>query len=137
MPDWQQAASSVLVSLGIRWPNQIMDELLKRFESGSLPHYFVMKTLGDFVAANGILRFFISCLYRFPNESAAVATVPRLRDVFSRVLPVLASIKHDNMRWVFAASTGHFCEAVVQYVANIDQGIDKSVTITTYQTFFF
>jgi hypothetical protein len=61
-----------------------------------------------------------------------VATVPRLREVFSRVLPVLASIKHDNMRWVFAASMGHFCEAVVQYVANIDQGIDKTVTITTY-----
>eukprot|EP00026_Physarum_polycephalum_P000352 Phypoly_transcript_00352.p1 GENE.Phypoly_transcript_00352~~Phypoly_transcript_00352.p1 ORF type:complete len:1660 (+),score=332.46 Phypoly_transcript_00352:97-5076(+) len=114
VPDWQQAASSVLVTLGVRWPNQIMDELLKRFESGSLPHYFVMKTLGDFVAAN------------------AVATVPRLREVFSRVLPVLASIKHDNMRWVFAASMGHFCEAVVQYVANIDQGIDKTVTITTY-----
>lgn len=64
----------------------------------------------------------------------AVATVPRLREVFSRVLPVLASIKHDNMRWVFAAAMGHFCEAVVHYVANIDQGIDKSVTVTSYLT---
>ena len=63
MPDWQQAASSVLVSLGVRWPNQIMDELLKRFESGSLPHYFVMKTLGDFVAANGNH----SCFYPFSS----------------------------------------------------------------------
>lgn len=53
MPDWQQAASAVLVSLGTRWPNQIMDELLKRFETGTLPHYFIMKTLGDFVSANG------------------------------------------------------------------------------------
>lgn len=53
MPDWQQAASSVIVSLGMRFPNQIMEELLKRFEPGTLPHYFVMKTLGDFVSANG------------------------------------------------------------------------------------
>jgi hypothetical protein len=45
-------------------------------------------------------------------------TVPRLKEVWSRVLPVLASIKHDNMRWVFAASIGHFCDSILQYEAN-------------------
>jgi hypothetical protein len=33
-------------------------------------------------------------------------------------MPVLGSIKHDNLRWVFAASLGHFSEAIVHYVAN-------------------
>lgn len=28
-----------------------------------------------------------------------------LKEVFARVLPVLGAIKHDNMRWVFAAGT--------------------------------
>eukprot|EP01111_Echinosteliopsis_oligospora_P007009 TRINITY_DN21543_c0_g1_i1.p1 TRINITY_DN21543_c0_g1~~TRINITY_DN21543_c0_g1_i1.p1 ORF type:complete len:318 (+),score=64.37 TRINITY_DN21543_c0_g1_i1:59-1012(+) len=114
VPDWQQAASSVFVTLGVKFPNQIMKELLQRFEPGSIPHYFIMKTLGDFVAHN------------------AMSTVPRLREVFSRVLPVLSAVKQDNMKWVFAASVGHFCEAVSHYVANIDQGSDKSISQTSF-----
>jgi arginine exporter protein ArgO len=34
-----------------------------------------------------------------------MAVVPMLKEVFARVLPVLGAIKHDNMRWVFAAGT--------------------------------
>ena len=57
VPDWQQAASSVLVSLGIRFPNEILEVLLSKFEVGVVPHYFIMKTLGDFVLANRKLIF--------------------------------------------------------------------------------
>eukprot|EP01132_Coremiostelium_polycephalum_P004092 gene4092-5120_t len=119
VPDWQQAASSLLVSLGIRYPNQIMDELLKRFEPGSIPHYFIMKTLGDFIGSNPI------------------PTVPKIRDILSRVLPVLASIKHDNFKWVFAAALGHFADAIVTYVANLDAGSDKTVSLYSFSAEFY
>jgi hypothetical protein len=64
MADWQGAASAVLVSAGMRWPDLVMDQLLARFSPGSLPHYFVMKTLGDFTAANRKPRFVLpsACL---------------------------------------------------------------------------
>ncbi|KAF2070139.1 hypothetical protein CYY_008538 [Polysphondylium violaceum] len=119
VPTWQQEASTLLVSLGLRFPNQIMEELLKRFEPGSIPHYFIMKTLGDFIGSN------------------PVPTVPRLREILSRVLPVLASIKHDNFKWVFAAALGHFADATVTYVANIDAGTDKSLSLYSFSSEFY
>jgi hypothetical protein len=51
----------------------------------------------------------------------AIAAVPKLKVVLARVLPVLASIKQDNMKWVFATSMWKFCDAVVTYVADIGQ----------------
>jgi hypothetical protein len=38
--------------------------------------------------------------------------------VIARILPVLASIKLDNMKWVFATGLGRFCEAILNYSAN-------------------
>ncbi|EGC31710.1 hypothetical protein DICPUDRAFT_50034 [Dictyostelium purpureum] len=119
VPEWQQISSSLLVSLGLRYPQLIMDELLKRFEPGTIPHYFVMKTLGDFIGSNPI------------------PTVPKVREILSRILPVLASIKHDNFKWVFAAALGHFADAIVSYVANIDAGSDKSLTLYSFSSEFY
>ncbi|KYQ89059.1 hypothetical protein DLAC_10285 [Tieghemostelium lacteum] len=119
VPEWQQAASSLLVSLGLRYPSQIMDELLKRFEPGTLPHYFIMKTLGDFIGSNPL------------------PTVPRIRDILSRVLPVLATIKHDNFKWVFASTLGHIADAIVQYIANIDSAQDKTLTLYSFSAEFY
>ncbi|EFA77696.1 hypothetical protein PPL_12305 [Heterostelium album PN500] len=116
VPDWQQAASSLMVSLGLRFPTQIMDELVKRFETGMIPHYFIMKTLGDFIASNPL------------------PTVPRIRDVLSRVLPVLASIKLDNIKWVFAAALGNFSEAIVAYVSNIT---DPNLHLYSFSSEFY
>ena len=53
LPDLQGAASQVLVLLGMRFPNEILDELLKRWPPGTIPHFFIIQTLGDFVLANG------------------------------------------------------------------------------------
>lgn len=60
VPDLQGAASQVLVSLGMRFPNQVLEELMSRFTPGQLPHYFIMKTLGDFVIANRMSKDSIS-----------------------------------------------------------------------------
>lgn len=52
-PEWQNAASSVLVALGLRHCNDVMSELLDKFQPGTLPHYFVVQTLASLATANG------------------------------------------------------------------------------------
>jgi len=114
LADWQGAASSVLVSLGLRWPDIVMEKLMAKFAPGTIPHYFVMKTLGDFAHA-------------YP-----LATVPHLKGCLARILPVLASIKHDNLKWVFASSMWKFCDAIVTYVVDIEDAPDKSLTLQSF-----
>lgn len=43
MPDWQLAASNVLVALGQRFSDPVLDALLARFPPGAVPHYFIVK----------------------------------------------------------------------------------------------
>lgn len=119
IPEWQGAASALLVSLGMRFPVQILDELMKRFSPGTVPHYFIMKSLGDLFVAN------------------ALDTVPRLKEVLARVLPVLASVKQENMKWVFATGMGHFCDAVLYYVANIEKAPNKNLTVYSFSSDVF
>jgi maestro heat-like repeat-containing protein family member 1 len=39
--------------------------------------------------------------------------LPHLKEVLIKTLPLLALLKHDNLRWVFAAGLGRFAEAIV------------------------
>lgn len=50
--------------------------------------------------------------------------MPKLKEVLARVLPVLASVKQENMKWVFASSVGHFCDAILYFAANTERGAD-------------
>ena len=53
VPEWQGAASCLLTTLGIGYAPAVLQELLKRFQPGTTPHYFVVKTTGDLAMANG------------------------------------------------------------------------------------
>ena len=55
VPEWQTAASCLLVSLGRKreFGAQVMDSLLTKFPSGAIPHFFVVQTLGTLAAENG------------------------------------------------------------------------------------
>eukprot|EP01129_Flabellula_baltica_P010720 TRINITY_DN4560_c0_g1_i1.p1 TRINITY_DN4560_c0_g1~~TRINITY_DN4560_c0_g1_i1.p1 ORF type:complete len:1619 (+),score=365.55 TRINITY_DN4560_c0_g1_i1:442-5298(+) len=101
-PDYQTACSEVLICFHSRYPNEIVDKLLELFPTGDIPHYFVLKTIADLASAN------------------CVDIVPRLGDIFSRMIPVLGSLKRDNMRWVFASSIRFFCEAIMAYQVDVD-----------------
>eukprot|EP01114_Cavostelium_apophysatum_P008329 TRINITY_DN2073_c0_g1_i2.p1 TRINITY_DN2073_c0_g1~~TRINITY_DN2073_c0_g1_i2.p1 ORF type:complete len:513 (-),score=158.15 TRINITY_DN2073_c0_g1_i2:146-1684(-) len=119
VPDWQGAASNVLVSLASRFPNEILTELMGRYTPGQVPHYFIVKTLGDVISANSI------------------DTVPKLKEIMARVTPILGSIKQDNIRWVFASAIGHFCDAITHYVANKDKAPDQSFNIYSFSSDMF
>jgi len=53
IPDWQSAASALLVAIGIKYCNDVMTELLDKLQPGVLPHFFVVQTLANLATANG------------------------------------------------------------------------------------
>jgi hypothetical protein len=64
VPDWQNAASGLLVALGAQYCDEVMSEMFDRFQPGTLPHYFVVRTIGNLAQANGNyrhLRFVHTC----------------------------------------------------------------------------
>ncbi len=54
---------------------QVLDELLSRFIAGIVPHFFVVKTLGDFTTAHSLV------------------VAPRLNEIMNKVIPVLGAVK--------------------------------------------
>ncbi|RMX49356.1 hypothetical protein pdam_00014787 [Pocillopora damicornis] len=81
-PDWQSAASEVLVALGKRFDHEVMAELLDKLAPGTLPHYFVVQTLASFSISN------------------PYGVVPFLKDILGRMLPMMGMAKQDNLKWV-------------------------------------
>lgn len=56
IPEWQSAASQLLSTLGIRYAQLVMKELLMKFQPGGNPHYFVVYTLGLLATSNGLSK---------------------------------------------------------------------------------
>ncbi|XP_066933993.1 maestro heat-like repeat-containing protein family member 1 [Clytia hemisphaerica] len=110
VPDWQTAASNVLVALGMYFSQEVMQEMLQKITPGQLPHYFVVLTLANLAKEN------------------VFGVVPFLKDIFSRMLSMLGSVKQDNLRWVFSSCMGSFSEAILEYCANIENAPYPDIT---------
>ncbi|KAK8493247.1 hypothetical protein V6N13_035112 [Hibiscus sabdariffa] len=97
--DWQRAAASLLVAIGLHLPDLMMEELFLHLSgpSSSLPA--MIQILADFASAD------------------ALQFTPRLKGVLSRVLPILGNVR-DVHRPIFANAFKCWCQAVWQY--NID-----------------
>ena len=59
-PEWQTAASNVLVAVGMKYCNEVMAELHEKFQPGVLPHFFVVQTMANLSVANGQCFLFAS-----------------------------------------------------------------------------
>ncbi|BFZ13379.1 hypothetical protein BsWGS_16418 [Bradybaena similaris] len=118
-PEWQTAASGILVALGSKYCNEVMGEMLEKFQPGVLPHFFVVQTIGNLAATN------------------VYDMVPHLTAVLGTMLPMLGLAKYDNMRWVFASALSKFSEAILEYCANLDQAPDKSVSTDRFASEIF
>lgn len=53
VPEWQTAASNVLVALGTNFSQEVMVEMLQKIIPGTLPHYFVILTMANMAKENG------------------------------------------------------------------------------------
>lgn len=117
--DWQHAASSVLVAVGKQFINQVMEEVLNRFQPGVLPHCSVLYTLASLSASN------------------VFGMVPFLPSILSTMLPMLSMAKQDALRVVFCYALQHFSESTLEYLANLDQAPDPTVRKDTFSTDIF
>ncbi|KAG0560676.1 hypothetical protein KC19_9G004300 [Ceratodon purpureus] len=95
-PDWLRSASSLLVALGSRLPDMMMDEIFNQLAGPTVPLIALVQTLSEFAKLH------------------ALQFAPRLKNVLSRVLPLLGSVK-DSQRSIFAKAMTSWCEAVSQY----------------------
>uniref|UniRef100_A0AAV2MBF0 Uncharacterized protein n=1 Tax=Knipowitschia caucasica TaxID=637954 RepID=A0AAV2MBF0_KNICA len=116
IPDWQQAASNILVAVGNKHINDIMEEILSKFQPGILPHFFVVQTLANL------------------SDSNVFGMVPFLNAILGTMLPMLAMAKQDNMKWVFSSALRHFCDSILEYLANLDKAPDPTVRKDTFSS---
>ncbi|KAF0045126.1 hypothetical protein F2P81_001655 [Scophthalmus maximus] len=116
IPDWQQAASNILVAVGNKHINDIMEEILNKFQPGVLPHFFVVQTLANL------------------SESNVYGMVPFLNAILGTMLPMLSMAKQDNMKWVFSSALCHFSDSILEYLANLDKAPDPTVRKDTFSS---
>ncbi|XP_054898054.1 maestro heat-like repeat-containing protein family member 1 isoform X1 [Poeciliopsis prolifica] len=114
VPDWQQAASNILVAVGNKRINDIMEEILSKFQPGVLPHFFVVQTLANL------------------SDSNVYGMVPFLNAILGTMLPMLGMAKQDNMKWVFSSALCHFSDSILEYLANLDKAPDPTVRKDTF-----
>uniref|UniRef100_A0A3B4UCZ2 Maestro heat-like repeat family member 1 n=1 Tax=Seriola dumerili TaxID=41447 RepID=A0A3B4UCZ2_SERDU len=116
IPDWQQAASNILVAVGNKHINDIMEEILSKFQPGVLPHFFVVQTLANL------------------SDSNVYGMVPFLNAILGTMLPMLSMAKQDNMKWVFSSALCHFSDSILEYLANLDKAPDPTVRKDTFSS---
>ncbi|GMI71181.1 SHOOT GRAVITROPISM 6 [Hibiscus trionum] len=97
--DWQRAAASLLVAIGLHLPDLMMEEIFLHLSGTSSALPAMIQILADFASAD------------------ALQFTPRLKGVLSRVLPILGNVRDVN-RPIFANAFKCWCQAVWQY--NID-----------------
>ncbi|XP_053737649.1 maestro heat-like repeat-containing protein family member 1 isoform X2 [Synchiropus splendidus] len=114
IPDWQQAASNILVAVGNKHINDIMEEILSKFQPGILPHFFVVQTLASL------------------SDSNVYGMVPFLNAILGTMLPMLNMAKQDNLKWVFSFALCRFSESILEYLANLDKAPDPTVRKDTF-----
>uniref|UniRef100_A0A8C5DCZ5 Maestro heat-like repeat family member 1 n=1 Tax=Gouania willdenowi TaxID=441366 RepID=A0A8C5DCZ5_GOUWI len=112
VPDWQQAASNILVAIGNKHINDIMEEILNKFQPGVLPHFFVVQTLASL------------------SDSNVYGMVPFLNAILGTMLPMLSMAKHDNMKWKY----GYIFNSILEYLANLDKAPDPTVRKDTFSS---
>ncbi|KAJ8415756.1 hypothetical protein AAFF_G00403130 [Aldrovandia affinis] len=119
VPDWQQAASNILVAVGNKHINDIMEEILSKFQPGVLPHFFVVQTLASL------------------SDSNVYGMVPFLNAILGTMLPMLGMARQDNIKWVFSSALCRFSESILEYLANLDKAPDPTVRKDTFSSEIF
>ncbi|XP_008462510.1 protein SHOOT GRAVITROPISM 6 isoform X1 [Cucumis melo] len=94
--EWQRAAAQLLVSIGSHLPDLMMEELYLHLGGPSSALPAMVQILADF-ASSDALQF-----------------TPRLKDVLSRVLPILGNVR-DAHRPIFANAIKCWCQAAWQH----------------------
>jgi hypothetical protein len=109
------AASSLLVTIGIKYVNHVYTTLLKQFNPGALPHLYILTTMANLAEVNGLSNKIIFSKLIAPfgiilNFEVihklffqAYGVVPQLSSVLASMLPMLGMAKLDTYKCAFAS----------------------------------
>ncbi|XP_017492787.1 PREDICTED: maestro heat-like repeat-containing protein family member 1, partial [Rhagoletis zephyria] len=95
-PHIQEHALSILVAIGRKECNAVMEALMAHTKEGAVAHFMVMHCLGAMATAN------------VPD------VVPFIKPILATILPNLGGIKHDHIKQAHAYAIGHFSEALLE-----------------------
>ena len=111
VPEWQSAASTILVTSGLRYPEEVAQKLLEKMPTGNIPHFFTIQTLGQLASA-----------------TSKVVPLVKREAVLGRMLPMMGAVKQDNMKWAFATCVGRVCEAVLNYTGDREEAGKRGIS---------
>ncbi|RZF41045.1 hypothetical protein LSTR_LSTR002677 [Laodelphax striatellus] len=107
VPDAQLPASNILVSVAEKDMNQVMENIVKKFQAKVVPHYALIHTLANIAIVN--VKLF----------------VPYIKGLLSVMIPLFPNIRYESIRQVFAFALGRFCEAVLEYWSTSSTNIES------------
>ncbi|KAJ1298801.1 hypothetical protein BS78_01G481300 [Paspalum vaginatum] len=116
--DWQRAAASLLVAIGSRDPDLMMEEIFLHFSGPTSALPAMLQILADFASAE------------------ALQFTPRLKDVLLRVLPILGSVR-DGQRPVFANAFKCWCQAAWQYLGDAPSELPFDTDVMSFMNSVF
>ncbi|XP_075211694.1 maestro heat like repeat family protein c11.1 isoform X2 [Lycorma delicatula] len=99
-PEVQLSASNILVALAGKDINQVMENLMRKFENKVVPHYTLLHSLANIANVN------------------VSVFVPYIKGLLNLLLPLFPAIKFESIRQVFAFALGRFCEAILEYLSS-------------------
>merc|ERR1712228_50611 len=96
-PQVQNNAVKLLVALSFQNCSSVIESILKYFKTGSIPSYYVLKSLADTAKSNPI------------------AFTEKLSEIFTKITPILAMVKKPDHVQIFTLALGRFAEAILRY----------------------
>ncbi|KAJ8729683.1 hypothetical protein PYW08_001264 [Mythimna loreyi] len=99
-PVVQMGASAVLVAVGHEHLDLVLRSLINQLSPASVPHYTIAHTLGTLAAVN------------------THGVVPHIKEILSKMLPLLSLVKADGLKQAFAYAFGHFAVAVSEQIGD-------------------
>ncbi|KAF9411062.1 hypothetical protein HW555_010045 [Spodoptera exigua] len=109
-PVVQMGASAVLVAVGHEHLDLVLRSLINQLSPASVPHYTIAHTLGTLAAVN------------------THGVVPHIKEILSKMLPLLSLVKADGLKQAFAYAFGHFAVAVSEQIGdNVENGNITSI----------
>lgn len=99
-PVTQLGASAVLVAVGHENLDLALRSLINQLSPATVPHYTIPHTLGTLAAVN------------------THGVVPHIKEILSKMLPLLSLVKQDGLKQAFAYAFGHFAVAVSEHIGD-------------------
>ena len=103
MPEVQKPCSAILVQVGEKVFDRVIEALMSKFQPSPLPHYYVVQTLSQLAHQNG------------------TKIVPYLKSIMSTMNANMKSVKKDNMKFAYSSAIANFCEAISDHLVNVEK----------------